>query len=80
MALCKERVVRRIQRRLLARGPVGRSWRPAPHERAELASRIDRLRAVSDRFRHVGLSRYVLRDAPTNVPACVGGECVTTEV
>lgn len=80
MARNGDRLVRRIERRLLSAEMVGRSCRPTPSEQAELVARIDRLHALGDRFSQVGLSRYVVHGPSTVVPTHFGGGCVATEV
>ena len=77
MAASPDRLVQRMQRRLLS---VGRPGHITPREVAFLENRVRRLRALSDRFDHVRLSPFVAACAATDVLDRVGGECVATEV
>ena len=80
MAGSPDRLVRRIQRRLRSPDWAGRGRCLTSREVTELETRAQRLRAMGDRFIHVGLSNFVARDAAAQVLDRVGGECVAKEV
>lgn len=72
-----DRLVRRIQRRLLSES---RSNELPMREVALLEDRVRRLRAASDRFDHVALSSHVIGAALACARDRVRGERVATEV
>lgn len=72
-----DRLVRRVQRRLLS---VNRSTDIGSPDVTALEDRVRRLRATGDRFDHVALSAHVVARSATGVLNRVGGECVATEV
>ena len=74
------RTVRRIQQRLQAIGSEDGSGQVAWSDVLELLARVQRLHGLDERFRHIGLSRYVIPDTETPAPSRVGGACVATEV
>ena len=74
------RTVRRIQRRLQTIDVGQSSGQVAWSDWLELEGRVRRLHGLDDRFRHIGLSRYVTPATGIPVPYRVGGECVATEV
>lgn len=77
MEASPDRLVRRVQRRLLS---VNRSNGIDSRDVAILEDRVRRLRAAGDRLEHVTLSPHVAGCSTTYVPDRVGGECVATEV
>lgn len=76
----RDRLVRRVFRKLHSCGspsePVQLTW----HEHAELEQRLRRLRALGEPFAWTALSPFVDRKRAASVSAHVGGECVATEV
>ena len=77
MEASPDRLVRRVQRRLLS---VNRSDDIGSRDVAALEDRVRRLRAASDRFEHVTLSPHVADRSATYVLNRVGGDYVATEV
>jgi hypothetical protein len=73
-----DRLVERVQRRLLAEGRSGEAIGPSSADRTALAARVRRLRSEGHRFAHVRLSRHVLASAGADECACIGGGLVAT--
>jgi hypothetical protein len=72
--------VRRVQQRLQPPDRAGLTACLTSREVAELEARAQRLRAMGDRFIHVGVSHYVAQGTAMEVLDRVGGECVAKEV
>lgn len=73
------RLIGRIQQKLQSYEAGHGPGRPSPRDIAELAARVQRLRAIGPPFAQVRLSRYITCEDVREVPNRVGGECVATE-
>ncbi len=79
MAMNECRLVRRIQRGQQAQAPGVAADPVGARDVAELESRVHRLRAMSERFAHVRLSKYVALSGAADWPVHKGAPCVATE-
>ncbi len=71
-----DRLVERVQRRLLANGRSGEVEGLTTADKAELALRVHRLQSSGGRFANVHLSRHVLASAGADECVCIGGGLV----